>query len=303
MSVHKPRRLERGARIGVIAPAGCVEREAVEAGAETIRNQGFEVEFGEYLFTRRGYLAGAPEARARDLVGFFERAEIDAIFCARGGFGSAQLVPYLDSIRLGRHPKIFLGYSDVTFLLNWLRQYCAMVTFHAPMVAMDMARGLSENGARFLWPVLKGEKTSWKVDLGEAIRPGKAEADLVGGCLSILVTTLGTAYEIDTQGKILFIEDVGEKPYRVERMLTHLKMAGKLSKPAGVLVGDFTGCEGEGERGIREVIEDVFRDVSYPVVTGMRAGHGPENFTLPIGARMLLDGDAASLALLESPVS
>lgn len=302
MSVHKPRRLERGARVGVIAPAGCVTQETVEAGVQTIRNQGFEVEFGEHLFAVEGYLAGAPEVRARDLVGFFERREIDAIFCARGGFGSAQLMPHL-SVDLGRYPKIFLGYSDVTFLLNWLRQHCGMVTFHAPMVAMDMARGLSPEGARFLWPVLKGESTRWKVGLGDVIRPGRAESDMVGGCLSILVTTLGTPYEIDTEGKILFMEDVGEKPYRVERMLTHLKMAGKLSKPAGVLFGDFTACDGEGERGVHEIIKDVFRDASYPVVMGMTAGHGPENIALPFGARMRLDGYAASLELLESPVS
>jgi muramoyltetrapeptide carboxypeptidase len=301
VTVHKPRRLSRGARIGVIAPAGCVARDAVEAGAAAIRAQGFDVELGANTFATDGYLAGAPQARARDFVDFFRRPEIDAVFCARGGFGSAQVLEHV-SADLSRHPKIFVGYSDITFLLNWLRQSCNLVTFHAPMVAMDMARGLDEVSQRYLWPVLQGETKAWEVELGEIIRPGTAEADVIGGCLSILVTTLGTAYEIDTRGKILFVEDVGEKPYRIERMLTHLKMAGKLARPAGVLVGDFIDCDGTGERGIRQVVGDIFRDVPYPVIMGMKAGHGRENITLPFGARMLLNGDEATLAMLESPV-
>lgn len=302
MVVHKPPRLRRGGRIGIVATAGCVARDSLEAGARAIRACGFEVEFGANLFAADGYLAGSAEARARDLIDFFHRPDIGAIFCARGGFGSAQLMPYLDG-NLGRHPKIFLGYSDVTFLLNWLRQFCGVVTFHAPMVAMDMARELSEATREHFWPLLRGEKTCWRIALGDVIRAGITEADVVGGCLSIIVTTLGTPYEIRTEGKILFLEDIGEKPYRVERMLTHLKMAGKLDRPAGVLFGDFTACEGEGERGVRQVIDEMFRSAPYPVLTGMKAGHGAENITLPFGVRMLLDGDTASLAMLECPVT
>ena len=134
-----------------------------------------------------------------------------------------------------------------------------MVTFHAPMVAMDLARGLSEASKAHFWSLLMGEMSDWKINLGEVIRHGKVESEMMGGCLSILVTTLGTPYEIDTRGKLLFLEDVGEKPYRVERMLTHLKMAGKFDDVAGVLFGDFTDCDGDGPRGIREVVIDMFR--------------------------------------------
>jgi muramoyltetrapeptide carboxypeptidase len=302
VAVHKPRRLGPDGRIGVIAPAGSVERESLEAGMEALRTEGFAIEAGPNLLAADGYVAGKAKARARDLVDFFRRPDIDAIFCARGGFGSAQLLPYL-TVELSRYPKIFVGYSDVTFLLNWLRQFCGMVTFHAPMVAMDMAHGLSEATKRHLWPLLRGEMSEWKIDLGETIRPGRTEAEIIGGCLSILVTTLGTPYEIDTEGKLLFLEDIGEKPYRVERMLTHLKMAGKLDRPAGVILGDFTNCDGNGSRGVREVFCDLFRAAPYPVVTGMRAGHGPENLTLPFGVTMRLDGDSGSLAMLEAPVA
>jgi muramoyltetrapeptide carboxypeptidase len=170
------------------------------------------------------------------------------------------------------------------------------------MVAMDLAQGLSAASAAHFWSLLMGEISGWKISLGEVIRPGKVESELIGGCLSMLVTTLGTPYEIDTQGKLLFLEDVGEKPYRVERMLTHLKMAGKLEDVAGVLFGDFTDCESDGPRGLREVTIDMFHDVSYPVVMGMKAGHGPENFALPLGVKMRLDGDSANLEMLEAPV-
>lgn len=302
MAVNKPNRLRPGARIGVIAPAGCVERPALEAGIQAIRGEGFEVELSPHLFETKGYLAGAASERAKDLAAFFRRGDIDAIFCARGGFGSAQLLPYL-SRDLADRPKIFLGYSDVTILLNWLAQFCGMVTFHAPMVAMDFARGLRALTKAHFWPLLTGEMAAWRVDLGEVIRAGRAQSEIMGGCLSMLVTTLGTPYEIDTRGKLLFLEDVGEKPYRIERMLTHLKMAEKLDGVAGVLFGDFTDCDGDGGREIREIVTEMFHDAPYPVVMGMRAGHGAENLALPFGVKALLDGDSGSLELLEAPVA
>jgi muramoyltetrapeptide carboxypeptidase len=299
--VHKPARLKPGARIGIVAPAGCVEEPALHAGVEALCAEGFEVELGANVFARDGYLAGAAEKRAADVLQFFRRGDIAAIFCARGGFGSIQLLPYLSS-ELKNYPKIFVGYSDITILLNWLCQACGLVTFHAPMVADDIARGLSDDGHAHLWPVLSGLWFDWTVSLEETIRPGQAVGEMIGGCLSLLVTTLGTPYEIDTRGKLLFIEDVGESPYRIERMLTHLKMAGKLDQLAGLVFGDFAQCEGAGPRGINEIIADIFYDAAYPVVTGMRAGHGRENLALPFGVQMRLDGAGPSLALLESPV-
>jgi muramoyltetrapeptide carboxypeptidase len=301
LTVQKPPRLRRGGRIGVVAPAGRVDRDEVESGIAAIRAEGFEVELGMNLFEAKGYLAGEPQCRARDLVDFFQRSDIDAIFCARGGFGSIQLLPYL-SASLQADAKIFVGYSDITILLNWFRQFRGMITFHAPMVAMDLARGLSARSRSHFWPLLSGEIQNWKMDLTEVVRPGFAEGDMVGGCLSLLVTTLGTPYEINTVGKLLFLEDVGEKPYRLERMMTQLLMAGKLDHPAGVLLGDFTRCDDAGPRDFREIATEVFRHVSYPVVMGMRAGHGDENLALPFGARMALDGNRATLELLESPV-
>ena len=302
MAVHKPPVLRPGSKIGVVAPAGCVGDEALEAGAAAIRRKGFEVEFSPSARVRKGYLAGDAAARARDLVSFFRRGDIDAIFCARGGFGSIQVLPYLsDEIR--NYPKIFAGYSDITVLLNWLLQKCGMVTFHAPMVAMDLASGLTTRSEAQLWETLTGKRKTWEVKLGEIIRPGRSEAQMMGGCLSMLVTTLATPYEIDTKGMLLFLEDVGEKPYRIERMLTHLKMAGKLDGLAGVLFGDFTGCEGDGPRDVRQVVGEIFAAAPYPVAMGLSAGHGEENLTLPFGVKWALDGHNGTLALIESPVA
>ena len=303
MAVHKPAALKPGGKIAVVAPAGCVDNESLTAGVEAIRREGFEVELAAGIHERKGYLAGEGEARARELLSFFYRGDIEAIFCARGGFGSIQLLPYLVNAKDSLPSKIFVGYSDITILLNWFLQEWGMVTFHAPMVAMEMGRGLSELSNEHFWRTLTGEKKTWEVTLDEIIRPGKTEAEMMGGCLSILVTTLGTPYEIDTAGKLLFLEDIGEKPYRIERMLTHLKMAGKLDHLAGLVFGDFTQCEGEGPRDVRQIIGELFHEVPYPVVTGMAAGHGQENLALPFGVTMALDGNAATLALVESPVA
>ena len=303
MAVYKPVPLRRGGRIGVVAPAGCVDDELLSAGVQALQQDGFQVELAPGVHDRKGYLAGDDEKRARDLEGFFCRPDLDAIFCARGGFVSIQLIPHLTERIFRSHSKIFAGYSDVTILLNWLLQKCGMVTFHAPMVAMDFARGLTQRSIDHLWGTLTGEKWMWKIEVGEVIRSGKVQAEMMGGCLSVLVTTLGTPYEIDTAGKMLFLEDVGEKPYRVERMLTHLKLAGKLEKLAGLVFGDFTQCEGEGPRDVRAIIGELFHKAPYPVVMGIPAGHGQENLALPFGVKMALDADVGTLSLIETPVA
>jgi muramoyltetrapeptide carboxypeptidase len=286
----------------VVAPAGCVEPDALFRGIEVIRSEGFEVEFPSRILESKGYLAGDERNRADDLVNFFRRTDISAIFCARGGFGSAQLLPYLTHLNSCPAPKIFAGYSDITILLNWLNKQFGMVTFHAPMVAMELAQGLKGRSEEAFWGLLTGKKSEWQVDIGEVIRPGKAEGEMMGGCLSVLVTTLGTPYEIETNGKLLFVEDVGERPYRVERMLTHLKMAGKLDHLAGLVFGDFTDCEGEGPRNVRQIVGEMFAQAPYPIVMGMPAGHGNEHITLPFGVRMAIDANIGALSLLESPV-
>lgn len=302
MKLLKPAPLKKGKKIGIVAPAGAVQGEQLRTGVETLLGAGFGVELAHGILEREGYLAGDQDKRARALEDFFRREDIDAIFCARGGFGSIQLLPLLEPEVIRLHPKIFVGYSDVSVLLNWLLQKCRLVTFHGPMVAMEMARGLEGRSKEFFWGTLLGEKRQWQVQVAETYRPGKVEAEMVGGCLSTIITTLGTPYEIETSGRILFLEDTGERPYRIERMLTHLKMAGKFEDIAGLVFGSFPNCEGEGPRGLSEIIQELFSTAPYPVVGGLAAGHGEENLLLPFGVKMVLDGKAGVLSLVESPV-
>jgi muramoyltetrapeptide carboxypeptidase len=300
--LQKPAALKRGDKIAVVAPSGKVEDGKLKAGVAALEHAGFAVETADNILARKGYLAGEAVSRAAALQSFFERPDIAAIFSARGGFGSIQLLPYLDAGAIRRHPKIFVGYSDLSIMLNWLVERCGVIAFHGPMVAMDLARGVAGRNAEFFWGTLLGEKRAWDIELAEAVRPGSAEGAAAGGCLSTIVTTLGTPYEIETAGKILLLEDVGEKPYRIERMLTHLQMAGKLARLAGLVFGTFTGCEGEAERQVADIIRELFRDAPYPVATGLPMGHGEDNLIMPIGAMMRLDGAARRLSLIEPPL-
>lgn len=249
-----------------------------------------------------GYLAGPPEERARALEEFFSREDIRAVFCARGGFGSAQLLPLLRRETITAHPKIFVGYSDTSLLLNWLAQECQLVAFHGPMVA-EWPAGLRERARRVFWETLTGKKSRWEVQGGRTVRGGRARGRIVGGCLSAIVTTLGTPYRPETAGAILFLEDVGEKPYRVERMLTHLKLAGAFEGLQGLVFGSFDRCEGDGERDVPTIIEEMFARAPFPVIAGYPAGHGEENVIVPIGLEATLDADSATLAWAEPAVA
>ena len=297
----KPPPLRPGDTIGVVAPAGAVYRDRLSKGVRALEARGFRVELAEGILARKGYLAGSEQQRARTLEHFFERDDIAAVFCARGGFGSIQLLPGLDPGLIRAHPKIFVGFSDVTALLNWMSQSCGVVAFHGPMVAVEFAGELGGGVSGGFWDALTGKRRLWRIKGTGALYSGNAPARglLAGGCLSVLVTTLGTPYEIDTAGKIVFLEDVAERPYRLERMLTHLSMAGKLDGVAGVATGAFNECETGAERDVEEVLADVFRNAPYPVVTGLPCGHATANTLLPIGVEAELDGRNGVLQLME----
>ena len=301
MNLLKPPPLRPGDTIGVIAPAGAVYEDLLARGVRALEASGFRVVLAEGILARKGYLAGSEQQRAETLERFFLRDDIAAIFCARGGFGSIQLLPALDPDLIRAHPKIFVGFSDVTALLNWMSQRCGVVVFHGPMVAVEFAGELEGGVSSGFWDALTGKRRLWQIKGSGVLRSGGApvRGTLAGGCLSVLVTTLGTPYEIDTAGKIVFLEDVGERPYRIERMLTHLRMAGKLDHVAGIVTGAFNDCESGAERDVTEVLADVFADAPYPVVTGLPCGHATPNTLLPIGLNAELDGRNGVLMLVE----
>jgi len=294
----KPAMLRPGDLIGVVAPAGAIEAAAVTAGVTLLENAGHPVRLGDSVFKRMGFLAGNDSERAADLTRMFLDREVKAILAARGGYGSGRLLPHLDVDVIRRNPKIFVGYSDLTFLLSHMLQRAGMVAFHGPMVG-----GLTANPGAVdaLLGFLSGDRVGWNVSAGEIIQPGTAEGVIVGGCLSVIVSTLGTPYETETKGKLLFLEDVNEKPYRIDRMLTQLRQAGKLSDVAGVMFGEMHGCIAEPNEAVtvRDVIRQTFASDPYPVVFGLPTGHGRGVATLPLGIRARLAGER--LTLLESP--
>lgn len=296
----KPVPLKAGDTIGVVAPAAVADALAVESGARALRQAGYRVVFGEALFSRSGYLAGTDDQRLEDLVGMFGNPEIRAIFCARGGYGSGRLLPRLADTLVSGDPKILVGYSDLTFVLTFLTQRCGMVAFHGPMMSdyENRPRAVPD-----LLALLRGDRAGWNLSAEKIVQPGTAEGALTGGCLSAVVATLGTPCEIDSRGKMLFLEDVNEKPFRIDRMLTQLRQAGKLDDVRGVMFGEMVGCSADPNESVSvaDVIAQQFAHSDYPVVTGIPSGHGAGTATLPMGIRVRLAGER--LTFLESPFS
>jgi muramoyltetrapeptide carboxypeptidase len=304
MAFRKPPRLRRGDTIAVVSPAAAVQAEALRRGCDMLERLGFSVRVGAHVLDRHRFLAGTDADRAAELTTMFQDSEVRAIFCARAGYGSGRLLPLLDLPTLARSPKIFLGFSDVTFLLNAFVQQNEMLCFHGPVVAGEFAADFSRRPLEHLLGLLTTGMGESSLVFSRALRAGCGEGRLIGGCLSLLAAALGTPWAVNTDGAILFIEDVGEKPYRIDRMLTQLKQAGKLERLAGVVFGEMRGCFGETEEPmlLLAVIDDIFSDYSYPVGFGLPAGHGGENFTLPLGIRVRLDTERQMLTFLEPAV-
>ncbi len=308
-TLHKPPRLQLGDCIGVISPAAAVQADKLQRGCHALESLGFRVRIGTHVLDRHRFLAGTDAERAQELSAMFHDPDIQAIFCSRAGYGSGRLLPLLDLQTLRQQPKIFLGYSDVTLLLNAFVQRSGFVCFHGPLVSGEFAEDFSPRSQTHLVRLLtegKGEETlAFPTVLQPPKIAGVAEGRLLGGCLSMLVATLGTPFVIDTTDCVLFIEDVGERPYRVDRMLTQLKQAGKLERLAGVIFGEMSKCwEAEEDVApVHAVIQDIFTDYSYPVGFGLPAGHDGENFALPLGTRVRLDMEQQELRFLETAVA
>jgi muramoyltetrapeptide carboxypeptidase len=304
MLLRKPPRLRPGDLIGVVSPAAAVQAEVLQRGCVELERLGFSVRVGEHALDHHRFLAGTDLDRAHELTAMFRDPDVRAIFCSRAGYGSGRLLPLLNFPELARTPKIFLGYSDVTFLLNAFMQYAGFGCFHGPVVAGEFAGGFSSRALTHLLGLLTTGMGEAGLRFPTVIHKGVATGCLVGGCLSLLVASLGTSFSINTTDAILFIEDVGEKPYRIDRMLTQLKQAGKLDQVAGVIFAEMTGCLGDTNDPtlLLSIIAEVFAEYSYPIGFGFPAGHGGENFALPFGTRVQLDTIHQTLTFLEPAV-
>jgi muramoyltetrapeptide carboxypeptidase len=301
----KPPALKPGDTVAVVAPAAAIERSYLERGVNALGAMGFRVKVSERVLARAGILAGSDEERARELQEAFADDSVRAIFAARGGYGCGRILPLLDFATIARSPKAFVGYSDETFLLNTIVQHAGMVAFHGPMVAMDFAHGLSARSVEHMRRLLCGELPSFELDARESIKPGKAEGEIIGGCLSVVVAMLATSYAPDFKGKVLFLEDTGERAYRVDRMLVQLRQSGALRGVVALVVGAIQPVEGSEPEGraIAEFIAEQTADLGIPVLTGVEAGHGTENLTIPFGVRVKVDAGTRKIHFADAPVS
>lgn len=275
-----PPRLTAGATIGIAAPAGPFQTDLFDQGMDVLREMGFTVHIPESVFRRNGFLAGPDEARAEVLNDLFSDPAVDAVLCARGGYGSTRVLPHLDWEGIRRHPKVFVGFSDITVLHCVLRQRTGLVSFHGPMgTTLATASDLSRAHFR---EVLMSDRPPVLAPPGAlALQQGEAEGRVVGGNLTLLCHLVGTPYAPHFDGSILVVEDVTEAPYRIDRMLVQMALAGCFKEVAGLVLGEFQDCGDAAE--IHEVFLRTFGPLGIPIVAGFPIGHGRENITLPLG--------------------
>ena len=303
----KPPSLQKGDTVGIIAPASDIKPELLRRGCEALERLGYKPFYFESILQRDLYFAGSRERRQRELHDMLERDEVRAIICARGGYGCNYLLEGVDLNVVARHPKIFMGYSDITTLLTYFNDAVGLVTFHGPMVTKDFAEGRVQEKA--FADAVQGSET-WALDFEApsgvtALVEGEAEGKLYGGCLSMLAASLGTPYEVQTSGTILFIEDVGAKPYQIDRMLMQLKLAGKFEGVRGMVFGEMMDCVQSKDQDytLREVVQRTVGNLGIPVAYGLSSGHvSGKNITLPLGVRgRLVSGrDHVALKILEA---
>lgn len=296
----KPSPLKPGDKVGVIAPAGPVKESELQTGISLLQSLGFQVSLSPHLYDEQDYLAGEDAGRLHDLHMMFQDEDIKAVLCARGGYGTMRLLDRMDFDLIQANPKIFVGYSDITALLLALYKKAGLVTFHGPVVR-DLSKNHHRNVQSFLNLVTSGSATAVDLSGGKIIRPGHGEGILLGGNLSLICHLVGTPFMPSCEGALLFIEEKAEAPYRLDRMITHLKLSGLFEHCAGLMIGELEDC-GDGSS-ISRLLEDRLSDLHVPVVRGLAVGHGLQNIVLPIGIHAALDTEQMTLWIAESCVS
>lgn len=313
--IIKPKRLAKGDTVAVIAPSSGIAPEEFEKALRNLDDLGLKTKVGKYARARNGFLAGTDKERLDDLHAAFADAEVKAVWCVRGGYGASRFLPDLDFKLIAKNPKIFIGYSDITALHLAIHQRTGLVTFHGPVAASVF----SDYSKTHVVNVLMNPSAPYKIELSpdnvakesnlfktETIAKGNARGRLIGGNLSLLTALAGTPFALrDVKGKILFTEDVGEQPYRVDRMLTQLRQSVDLRGLAGIALGVFEDCnpkDANASQSLIDVIKDRLGDLGIPVIYGLSFGHIRDQFTLPVGIEAELDTETATMTFLETGV-
>ena len=309
MRIIKPFGLVPGDRIGIIAPASSFEKRGLKRGLEKLCWWGFDpvvppLTLKHAKRPREKERAHRYQEKAREIVRMFMDPTISAIFCAEGGYGTIALIPFLEQADLSPYPKIFIGFSDITILLLYFHMRYGWVTFHGPTVSQELYKGMPPTTE-----IALQEAITRRVRLGDiygrdldVIREGGATGQLIGGNLARMIRTLGTSFEIDTRGRILFIEEVDEGHIQIDGDLNQLRLAGKLENLAGIVFSEMTGCMDGDRRAVKRYLRRYFRDAPYPVLLGIPSGHGIENMTLPLGVRAKISSSPPRLVIEESAV-
>ncbi len=305
-----PERLRPGDTVAVVGPASSLpEEECLAKGERLLEDLGYRVCEGSHLHDRRLLFCGGDRDRAEDINRAFADRGVKAIFCAKGGCGTSRMVPFVDYKTIAQNPKIFVGYSDITALHCAIAQRTGLVTFYGPMVATEIGADFPPFTEKHFFAILSSGEGSVVLENNPdreamTLYPGKAEGQLTGGCLSIVAASLGTKDEIDTKGRLLFLEDIDEAPHRIDRYLTQLIQAGKIEEAEGVVFGAFTRCEYPEDHGysgsgvtVLDIVTDLILPLRKPCVWGLQFGHEPEKLTIPVNALASLDATERKLTV------
>jgi len=310
----RPKRLAPGDTVGLVLPATeAMTRDEIDFAKEQMEAIGFKVAIGAHAYDKWGYFAGRDRDRADDINGMFAEDRIAGIVCYTGGWGSPRVLPYLDFDLMARKPKVIIGYSDITALLNPIHQRTGLVTFHGPVGESTFEPYTLENFKRVVMtaepagmlepPPKKPAELIDRTNRIVRLAPGKATGRLVGGNLTMIASLMGTPYEVDTAGAIFFLEDVTEELYRIDRMLTQLALGGKFARMAGFVFGRCTKCDFKGPTfSLEEILRDRFGSLPVPAISGLSFGHIDQKLVLPIGVQATLDADAGTLRIDEPAV-
>lgn len=309
-----PKRLKEGDMIGLITPGGPIEEEQLEKTIKKLKILGFNTYYEDSVLSQYGYFAGTDRERADELMHMFVNDDVDGILCVRGGYGSIRILDLLDFEQIKQNPKVFMGYSDITALLTSIYEQTGLITFHGPLgispfnefTLKSFKKIVMNPGNHYKYPYEREENTEDNPEFDVyTINGGKAEGELIGGNISVLDSMIGSKYEADFENKIVYLEEIEEKTYRVDKMLYHLLYATNLKKAAGIIMGVFSKCNinDEPRLTLKEAITDLLKPLGIPVAYGLAFGHIDTIVTIPNGVKARMNADKNTLKLLEKAVS
>ncbi|WP_196590115.1 S66 peptidase family protein [Pectinatus frisingensis] len=306
----KPHKLTKGNTIGIISPASGIAKDEIEHMSAMLKNKGYKIKIGQHAYEQKSYLAGSDDHRAADINNFFMDDTIDAIFCSRGGYGATRILEKLNYAAIKNNPKIFIGFSDITSIHLAIQKKCGLITFHGPM-SRQLCSSSADYNIEYLTKALCSTEPVGQIMAANDMPPlqplssGTASGKIIGGNLSLITALLATPYEIETKNTILFLEDVSESPYRIDRMLTQLLSSGKLREVRGIILGEWSNCRAKkaGDFTVEDIIADRLLPLNIPILAGLPIGHGRYNITIPEGTKVYMDADKKIFYIQESALS